>query len=31
VDYFTEIVISYPSLAECYATAALNGINRLDL
>jgi NAD(P) transhydrogenase len=30
VDYFTEAVISYPSLAECYATAALNGINRLD-
>ena len=31
VDYFTEVVISYPSLAECYATAALNGINRLEL
>ena len=30
VDYFTEVVISYPSLAECYATAALNGINRLE-
>ena len=31
IDYFTEAVISYPSLAECYASAALNGINRLDL
>ena len=30
IDYFTEVVISYPSLAECYATAALNGINRLE-
>ena len=30
IDYFTEIVISYPSLAECYATAALNGLNRLE-
>lgn len=30
IDYFTEVVISYPSLAECYATAALNGLNRLE-
>ena len=29
IDYFTEVVTSYPSLAECYLTAALNGINRL--
>ena len=31
IDYFTEAVTSYPSLAECYLTAALNGINRLEL
>lgn len=31
IDYFTEVVTSYPSLAECYLTAALNGINRLEL
>lgn len=30
IDYFTEVVISYPSLAECYATAAFNGLNRLE-
>ena len=30
IDYFTEAVTSYPSLAECYLTAALNGINRLE-
>ena len=31
VDYFTEAVISYPTLAECYTTAALDGINRLEM
>ena len=31
VDYFTEAVISYPTLAECYTTATLDGINRLDM
>ena len=31
VDYFTEAVISYPTLSECYTTAALDGINRLEL
>ncbi len=31
IDYFIEAVTSYPSLAECYLTAALNGINRLEL
>ncbi len=30
IDYFVEAVISHPTLAECYTTAALNGINRLD-
>ena len=31
VDYFTEAVISYPTLAECYTTATLDGINRLEM
>ena len=31
VDYFTEAVLSYPTLAECYTTAALDGINRLEV
>ena len=31
IDYFTEAVISHPTLAECYTTAALDGINRLEL
>ncbi len=30
IDYFEETVISYPSLAECYMTAALNGLGRLS-
>ncbi len=30
IDYFVEAVTSHPTLAECYTTAALNGINRLD-
>lgn len=30
IDYFTEAVISYPTLAESYVTAALNGLNRLQ-
>ena len=29
VDYFTENVVSHPSLVEGYVTAALDGINRL--
>ena len=31
IDYFVESVTSYPTLAECYTTAALNGLNRLEL
>ena len=31
VDYFLESVISYPTLAECYVTAALDGVDRLNL
>ena len=30
VDYFVETVFNYPTLAESYKTAALDGINRLD-
>lgn len=29
VDYFLETVFNYPTLAECYKTAALDGLNRL--
>jgi NAD(P) transhydrogenase len=31
VDYFIETVFNYPTLAECYKTAAFDGINRLGL
>ena len=31
VDYFVETVFNYPTLAECYKTAALDGINRLGV
>ena len=30
IDYFVDAVFNYPTLAECYKTAALDGINRLD-
>ena len=29
VDYFVETVFNYPTLAECYKTAAFDGVNRL--
>jgi NAD(P) transhydrogenase len=29
LDYFIDTVFNYPTLAECYKTAAYNGINRL--
>jgi len=29
IDYFIDAVFNYPTLAECYKTAALEGINRL--
>jgi hypothetical protein len=29
VDYFVNTVFNYPTLAECYQTAAFDGINRL--
>lgn len=30
IDYLAEAVFNYPTLAECYKTAALDGINRLN-
>ena len=30
VQHFVEAVLNYPTLAECYRTAALDGLNRLD-
>ena len=29
IDYFIETVFNYPTLAECYKVAALDGVNRL--
>jgi NAD(P) transhydrogenase len=29
VDYFIDTVFNYPTLAECYKTAAFDGINRI--
>jgi NAD(P) transhydrogenase len=31
VDFFVNNVFNYPTLAECYKVAALNGVNRLNL
>ena len=28
IDYFIESIFNYPTLAECYKVAALDGINR---
>ena len=30
VDYFVDTVFNYSTLAECYKTAAFDGINRLE-
>lgn len=30
LDYFVNTVFNYPTLAECYKTAAFDGINRLE-
>jgi NAD(P) transhydrogenase len=30
LDYFIDTVFNYPTLAECYKSAAFNGINRLS-
>ena len=29
IEYFVNTVFNYPTLAECYKTAAFDGINRL--
>jgi NAD(P) transhydrogenase len=29
IDYFIDTVFNYPTLAECYKVAALDGMNRL--
>ena len=29
IDYFVDSVFNYPTLAECYKVAALDGINRV--
>ncbi|MDX1485532.1 MAG: Si-specific NAD(P)(+) transhydrogenase [Alphaproteobacteria bacterium] len=29
IDYFVDTVFNYPTLAECYKTAAFDGVNRL--
>jgi len=31
VDYFVTAVFNYPTLAECYKTAAFDGVNRLGM
>jgi NAD(P) transhydrogenase len=31
IDFFVENVFNYPTLAECYKTAAFDGINRMGL
>jgi len=31
IDYFVNTVFNYPTLAECYKTAAFDGINRLGM
>jgi NAD(P) transhydrogenase len=30
IDYFVDTVFNYPTLAECYKTAAFDGVNRLE-
>lgn len=31
IDYFRDIVFNYPTMAECYKVAALDGLNKLSL
>jgi NAD(P) transhydrogenase len=31
IDYFVETVFNYPTLAECYKVAALDGMNRVRI
>jgi NAD(P) transhydrogenase len=30
IDYFVSAVLNYPTLAECYKVAALDGLNKLE-
>jgi NAD(P) transhydrogenase len=30
IEYFVDSVFNYPTLAECYKTAAFNGLNKLS-
>jgi NAD(P) transhydrogenase len=29
IDYFVDTVFNYPTLAECYKSAAFDGLNRM--
>jgi len=31
IDYFVNAVFNFPTLGECYKTAALDGLNRLSI
>ena len=31
LDYFRDTVFNYPTMAECYKVAALDGLNKLSL
>jgi hypothetical protein len=31
IDYFRDAVFNYPTMAECYKVAALDGLNKLSL
>jgi NAD(P) transhydrogenase len=31
IDYLADAVFNFPTLAECYKTAALDGLNRLSI
>ena len=31
IDYFINAVFNFPTLGECYKTAALDGLNRLSI
>ena len=30
IDYFVDTLFNYPTLAECYKTAAFDSLNRLE-
>lgn len=31
IDYFRDVVLNYPTMAECYKVAAFDGLNKLEL